>query len=69
MGRRIAKDFYKELDAALKSYEENKPYHTKDIDWICNKIDWCWKWKNITEEQMKELAERATKVLKENKKL
>lgn len=55
--------YYKEIDSALKSYENFKPYHEKDIDWICNRIDWCWKWKKITEAQMKELAERAINVL------
>jgi len=58
------KDFYKEIDAALKSYEECKPYHVKRISWICDRISWCWKFRKITEKQMTELAERATEVLK-----
>ena len=26
--------FYDEIDKALKSYEEFKPYHTKSLAWI-----------------------------------
>ena len=59
----MAKDYYLEIDSALKVYEEGKPYIPKSIDWICDRIDWCWKWKKITEPQMEELAERATNVL------
>ena len=57
------KDFYKEIDTALKSYENFKPCHERDIDWIYHRIDWCWKWKKITKSQMEELAIRATKIL------
>lgn len=34
------KDFNKEIDRALKSYEDYKPYHVKNIEWICNRISW-----------------------------
>ena len=57
--------FYSQIDEALISYENHKPYHTKPIDWICDRIDWAWKWRKITEKEMIELAERATNVLKE----
>jgi len=54
--------YYKEIDKVLKSYEKYKPYHDRDIDWAANRIDWCWKWRKITKEQMEELADRATKI-------
>lgn len=57
--------FYLQVDAALKSYEENKPYHPHRMDWIINRIDWCWKWRKITKEQMEELVDRATAVMLE----
>lgn len=57
------KDYYVEIDTALKSYEEFKPYHTKHIEWITDRIDWCWKFRHITREQMEELADRACKIL------
>lgn len=58
--------FYKEIDTALKSYEEFKPYHSRKIEWITDRIYWCWKWKKITREQMEELAMRATNILEGN---
>lgn len=58
------KDYYKEINDALVSYEEFKPYHTKSIDWICNRIDWCYKWRKITKEQMEELTDRIINILK-----
>ena len=57
-------NYYKELDEALKSYEEHKRWHEKSFDWICDRIDWCWKWRKITEEQMEELTGRVVKYLK-----
>ena len=54
--------YYEEINKALLSYEKYKPYHTKPIDWIANRIDWAWKWRKITKEQMVELATRTTKI-------
>ena len=50
--------FYEEINKALLSYETNKPYHPRKLDWICNRIHWCWKWKKISESQMEELIKR-----------
>lgn len=58
------RDYYAEIDKALKSHEQYKPYHDKPIDWICNRIGWCWKFHHITENQMEELADRAYNVIK-----
>ena len=55
--------FYSEIDKALQSYENYKPYHTRNIEWISNRICWCWKWRKITKEQMEELCDRVIKVL------
>ena len=55
--------FYKEIDNALFSYENYKPYHTKSLEWICSRIDWCWKWKKITAVQKDELCNRAIAIL------
>jgi len=61
MPKRI--DYYDQVDKALKSYEEYKPWHDKSIEWICNRIDWCWKWKKITEEEKDELVDRVCEVM------
>lgn len=53
------KDYFKEIDLALKAYESYTPYPVKNMEWICNRIDWCWKWKKITRDQMESLADRA----------
>lgn len=58
--------FYDEIDKALQSYEAYKPYHTRNIEWISNRISWCWKWRKITREQMEELCDRVIKVLEGN---
>lgn len=57
--------FYNEIDKALQSYENYKPYHARKIEWITNRISWCWKWKKISKEQMEILCERATKILED----
>lgn len=55
--------FYDEIDEALQFYEDYKPYYTHKIEWISDRISWCWKWKKITKEQMEELCDRVVKVL------
>ncbi len=57
------RNYYKEIDDALKTYEEFKPWHTRSIEWIADRIDWCWKFRHITKEQMEELADRVCKIL------
>jgi len=57
------KDYYKEIDKELQSYENYKSYHTKTTDWICNRIDWAYKWRKITKDQMEELVDRIIKIL------
>lgn len=49
---------------ALLSYENFKPWHDKSISWICDRIDWCWKFRHITKAQMEELCDRCRIVLK-----
>lgn len=61
----MAKNYYEEINKALKSYEEYKPWHEKDISWICDRIDWCWKFRKITKEEMIELVNRICKVMEE----
>lgn len=56
-------DYYAEIDTALQSYESCKSWHGKSIHWICNRIDWCWKFRHITERQMEELVDRVCEVM------
>ncbi len=57
------KDYYGRINEALLSYETFKPYHPLSIDWICDRIDWCWKFRHITEQQMNELCDRIVAVM------
>lgn len=56
------KDYYSEIDKTLKSYEECRPCHPHSMDWVSDRICWCWKFKHITEKQMEELADRAAEI-------
>lgn len=59
----MAKNYYQEIDKVLKEYETCKSYHMLDLEWACNRIDWCWKFKKITESEMDELTSRAIAIL------
>lgn len=58
------KNYYDEINSALESYESKRPYHTRNIEWICCRIEWCWKWRKISKEEMEELSARAVEILK-----
>ena len=60
------KNYYEEINKVLKSYEDGKPYYTKNMDWAANRIAWAWKWRKITKEEMEELADRATAIFDNN---
>lgn len=59
------KNYYAEINEVVKQYENHKAYKTKDIDWASDKVDWAWKWRKITREQMEDLATRITKIYEE----
>ena len=59
----LGMNYYKQIDEAIQSYERLRPYHTKSIEWITNRIAWCWQFRKITKEQMEELAGRITDVM------
>ena len=62
----MMKNYYAEIDKELTSYELHKPWHQHSLDWIADRISWCWTWKHITEEQMENFTERFIKIIKEN---
>ena len=63
MPKKTQQDYYNQIDRALKCYEEHKPWYDLNIYSICDRIDWCHKWKKISQEQSDELADRAVKVM------
>lgn len=56
------KDYYTDIDKALTRLEQDK-YAIHSIEWCISHIDWAWKWRKITKEQMEELAERCCALL------
>ena len=58
----MARNYYAEIDKVISEYENNKSWHDKTLDWAANRVDWCWKWRKITKEQMEELADRVTAI-------
>lgn len=57
------RNYYSEIDNAIKSYEEYKSWHDKKIEWISDRICWCWKFRHITKEQMEDLCNRVCNIL------
>jgi hypothetical protein len=53
------KDFYEEINRSLTPIEQGR-YSQHSLDWCADRIDWCWKWRKITYEQMVELANRVS---------
>lgn len=60
----MARNYYDEIDKVISEYENGKSWHTRDINWAADRVDWCWKWRKITKEQMEELANRITVIFK-----
>ena len=63
----MKKNYYEEIDKAIKAYENYRPWTPKSIDWICDRINWCWKWRKITKAEMEELSNRIIKIMNEIK--
>ena len=51
------RDFYEEINRSLTPIEKGH-YSARTLDWCVNRVDWCWKWRKISQEQMEELANR-----------
>ena len=48
---------YEKIDKALKQHENHK-YYERSIESIADYIDWAWKWRKITSEEMENAASR-----------
>ena len=58
-------DYLKQLNDALAEYEQFKPYKTHSIDWICDRISWCWKWRKITEDEKNNFCDRIIYIMED----
>ena len=52
---------YEKIDKALKQHERNG-YYERSLDSIADYIDWAWKWRKITREEMENAADRVCKL-------
>lgn len=57
MGR-SKRNWYAELSSRLDGAEISPDILT--LSRIADRVEWCWKWRLITEEQMKDLCSRVT---------
>ncbi len=48
---------YEKIDKALKQHEKNG-YYERSLDSIASYIDWAWKWRKITREEMENAVDR-----------
>lgn len=53
---------YEKIDRALKQHENHK-YCERSLDSIADYIDWAWKWRKITREEMEDAADRVVALL------
>jgi len=57
---------YEKIDRWLKQHENFK-YTERTIDQIADYIDWAWKWRKISKEQMEETADRVCNLLEDER--
>lgn len=55
MKTKRVRNYYEEIDKALYSHEYCKPWHDKPMEWIANRIDWCWKFRHIIETMIRNM--------------
>lgn len=58
---KTSQDYFEQIDEVLTRLEQYKPT-TKTLDWCAHRIDWCWRWRKISKEQMEQLADRVIKL-------
>ena len=52
----------KRINKALDAMEQGR-YAGLKLGWITERIDWLWKFRHITREQMEKLADRTTYII------
>lgn len=55
---------YKLLIDSIEKYEAGKPCNIS-FHWCSNTITWLWKWRKITEDEMKSLCNRMINVMED----
>ena len=57
---------YEKIDRALYQHERNG-YHERSLDSIADYIDWAWKWRKISREEMESVTDRICKLFDEHR--
>ena len=57
---------YEKIDRWITQHENFK-YTERTIDQIADYIDWAWKWRKISKEQMEETADRVCNLLEDER--
>lgn len=52
---------YEKIDHVLKQHENHK-YSERSLDSIADYINWAWKWKKISREEMENAADRVCRL-------
>ena len=55
---------YQKIDRVLKQHENHK-YCERSLESIADYIDWAWKWKKISHEEMEDAADRVCVLFEE----
>ena len=55
---------YMRINNMLKDVEKGR-LPIDYLDWCAHRVDWAWKWRKISREEMEELANRVTKGFEE----
>ena len=58
--------YEQQLEKAITDFENYHPYPQHNIDWICNRISWCWKWRKISREKMEDFSDRICKIMEDD---
>lgn len=60
------RDYYAEINTPVTRIEMGLPA-ARSLGWCITRLDWCWKWRKITEAQKDELADRIIKLLEQRR--
>ena len=66
MSYKTSMNYEEQIDKAIREHEECKPCPRYKLEWISNRIDWCWKWSKISREKKDEFCDRMIAIFEGN---
>ena len=61
------KNYWAQVDKAIRSYENCKSFHSLSIDWINARIDRCEERGDLNETQIKEFRDRIKTIIEDGR--